>query len=126
MKIMPNAGAHDGLAGAENVPGDAEARRHVVVVRRIGLADSVADLHESQRRIKIGEKIVLFLDREGDVVAHAEVDRDARRDAEIVLREEAERFDADVARGLAELKAPVSTLPVRKSVRLSKSTRPRP
>ncbi len=76
MKIMPKAGADDGLAGAENVPSDAEARRNVVVVRRIGLADAVADLDESLRRIEVGEQIVLFLDGEGDVVAQAEIDRD--------------------------------------------------
>ena len=53
---------------------------------------SPADLHQPDRRIEVGKKIVLFVDRPADVISQSGIDRQSRSDAPVILDETSERL----------------------------------
>ena len=95
VEVEPVAAAHGGAAVAEDVPREAAARRQVRV-RRVLVERSDRRL----RRHQVGQRrvaVVLLARHRRELVAQAGVQRQPRRDLEVVLDVEAEQREAPVA-----------------------------
>src|ERR1700722_1087431 len=96
----PAAGAENGLAGAENIPGKAEAWRQIVVGRWVRGADAFADLNDAGMGAggeEIGEKVSGVLDGRSNVVAQAHIDGQTGFNAIAILNKETDGFEVHVA-----------------------------
>ena len=95
VEVEPVAAAHRGAAGAERIPREADARRKVRVRRVL-----VERTHHRLRRGQVGQRrvaVVFLLRHRGELVAQPGVQRELRRELDVVLRVEAEQREAPVA-----------------------------
>src|SRR5208283_3117699 len=98
--IVENAetGPDDSFALPGNIPGHAEARRPVLVIRLVKAALAHRE-NFTGRGINVGEHVVLFLDDPEIVIAQAEIEGETPREANTVLQIKSVRVLEGVAIG---------------------------